>query len=129
MRIGIIGAGAIGGTLARRLTELGHQVRVANSRGPASLAAVAKATGARAVTVEDGVRRALAMAERARAPETKVDRDDRHPHAASSWHPESTRQAHSYSARLSASRWGVASDPAIARVQPSTSPTSAKSFR
>ncbi|GIF51649.1 hypothetical protein DFJ67_5936 [Asanoa ferruginea] len=34
MEIGIIGAGAIGGTLARRLGALGHHVVVANSRGP-----------------------------------------------------------------------------------------------
>ena len=34
MKIGIIGAGEIGGTLTRRLTALGHQVSVANSRGP-----------------------------------------------------------------------------------------------
>ena len=32
LRIGIIGAGNIGGTLARRLTTLGHDVAVANSR-------------------------------------------------------------------------------------------------
>ncbi|ELB94844.1 NADP oxidoreductase coenzyme F420-dependent, partial [Rhodococcus wratislaviensis IFP 2016] len=32
MRIGIIGAGQIGGTLTRRLTVLGHDVRVSNSR-------------------------------------------------------------------------------------------------
>src|SRR5437870_365878 len=56
MRIGIIGAGHIGGTLARELTELGDQVRVANSRGPASLASLAHETGARAVAVEDAVR-------------------------------------------------------------------------
>jgi len=56
MRIGIIGAGNIGGTLARKLTELGDQVRVADSRGPASLASLAKETGARAVAVEDAVR-------------------------------------------------------------------------
>ena len=31
MKIGIIGAGQIGGTLTRRLTALGHQVSVANS--------------------------------------------------------------------------------------------------
>ena len=37
MKIGIIGAGQIGGTLARRFSELGHQVSVANSRGPESL--------------------------------------------------------------------------------------------
>jgi phosphoglycerate dehydrogenase-like enzyme len=38
VKIGIIGAGQIGGTLVRRLTALGHDVAVANSRGPASLA-------------------------------------------------------------------------------------------
>jgi 8-hydroxy-5-deazaflavin:NADPH oxidoreductase len=32
MKIGIIGAGHIGGTLTRRLRALGHEVRVANSR-------------------------------------------------------------------------------------------------
>jgi predicted dinucleotide-binding enzyme len=52
MRIGIIGAGQIGGTLARRLTALGHDVSIANSRGPESLAALASETGARPVTVE-----------------------------------------------------------------------------
>jgi 8-hydroxy-5-deazaflavin:NADPH oxidoreductase len=52
MKIGIIGAGQIGGTLARRLTALGHEVSIANSRGPASLAALAKETGAKPVTVE-----------------------------------------------------------------------------
>lgn len=36
MRIGIIGAGQIGGTLTGRLAQLGHEVFVANSRGPAS---------------------------------------------------------------------------------------------
>lgn len=34
MKIGIIGAGHIGGTLTRRLTALGHQVSVASSGGP-----------------------------------------------------------------------------------------------
>ncbi|HWN20149.1 MAG TPA: NAD(P)-binding domain-containing protein, partial [Gemmatimonadales bacterium] len=56
MRIGIIGAGQIGGTLARRLTALGHEVSIANSRGPASLAALAKETGAKPVTVEQAAR-------------------------------------------------------------------------
>lgn len=50
MNIGIIGAGHIGGTLTRRLTRLGHHVAVANSRGPESLAGLAKETGAKAVT-------------------------------------------------------------------------------
>lgn len=56
MRIGIIGAGHIGGTLTRRLRTLGHDVAVANSRGPASLADLAAETGARAVTMEEAVR-------------------------------------------------------------------------
>ena len=56
MRIGIIGAGQIGGTLTRRLTKLGHQVRVANSRGPETLAGLAAETGAKPVTVQEAVR-------------------------------------------------------------------------
>jgi predicted dinucleotide-binding enzyme len=56
MRIGIIGAGQIGGTLARRLAALGHDVSIANSRGPESLAKLAKETGAKAVTVEEAAR-------------------------------------------------------------------------
>jgi 8-hydroxy-5-deazaflavin:NADPH oxidoreductase len=56
MRIGIIGAGQIGGTLARRLSKLGHEVSIANSRGPASLAQLAKETGVRPVTVEEAAR-------------------------------------------------------------------------
>jgi hypothetical protein len=55
MKIGIIGAGQIGGTLARRLTMLGHRVSLANSRGPASLATLAAETGATAVSVGDAV--------------------------------------------------------------------------
>jgi 8-hydroxy-5-deazaflavin:NADPH oxidoreductase len=53
MKIGIIGAGHIGGTLARRFAALGHDVSIANSRGPSSLSAFAKETGARAVTVAE----------------------------------------------------------------------------
>jgi predicted dinucleotide-binding enzyme len=34
MNIAIIGDGNIGATLTRRLTAVGHDVRVANSRGP-----------------------------------------------------------------------------------------------
>ena len=44
MKIGIIGAGQIGGTLTRRLTALGHEVFVANSRGPETLSALAVET-------------------------------------------------------------------------------------
>jgi len=56
MKIGIIGAGNIGGTLTRRLTELGHKVSVANSRGPETLGELAAETGAKAVTVEEAAR-------------------------------------------------------------------------
>jgi len=56
MKIGIIGAGQIGGTLTRRLTHLGHKISVANSRGPDSLSDLAAETGARAVSVPDAVR-------------------------------------------------------------------------
>jgi predicted dinucleotide-binding enzyme len=56
MQIGIIGAGQIGGTLARRLTALGHDVSIANSRGPETLAGLAGETGARPVTVEQAAR-------------------------------------------------------------------------
>ena len=53
MNIGIIGAGHIGGNLTRRLTALGHNVFVANSRGPQTLAALARETGAKPVPVEE----------------------------------------------------------------------------
>jgi predicted dinucleotide-binding enzyme len=46
MKIGIIGAGNIGGNLTRRLTALGHDVSVANSRGPETLSDLAAETGA-----------------------------------------------------------------------------------
>ena len=46
----------IGGTLTRRLTALGHEVKVANSRGPETLSELAAETGARAVTVREAVR-------------------------------------------------------------------------
>jgi predicted dinucleotide-binding enzyme len=50
MRVGIIGAGNIGGALAQRLTEVGHEVVVANSRGPDTLRELEAKTGARAVS-------------------------------------------------------------------------------
>jgi predicted dinucleotide-binding enzyme len=56
MKIGIIGAGHIGGTLTRRLTALGHDVAVANSRGPETLANLAAETGATAVTAREAAR-------------------------------------------------------------------------
>ena len=56
MKIGIIGAGNIGGNLTRRLTALGHDVSVANSRGPETLAALAEETGATPVTAAEAAR-------------------------------------------------------------------------
>lgn len=56
MKIGIIGAGNIGGALTRRFTALGHEVFVANSRGPETLGDLAAKTGAKAMTVEEAAR-------------------------------------------------------------------------
>lgn len=58
MDIGIIGSGNIGGALGRRFRELGHDVKIANSRGPESLAEFAAETGATAATVEEAARAA-----------------------------------------------------------------------
>lgn len=56
MKIGIIGAGNIGGNLTRRLTALGHDVSVANSRGPQTLTALAAETGATPVPAAEAAR-------------------------------------------------------------------------
>ncbi|MEZ0165801.1 NADPH-dependent F420 reductase [Kineococcus sp. LSe6-4] len=56
MDIGIVGAGNIGGNLTRAFTRLGHTVKVANSRGPETLADLAQETGATAVTAQDAPR-------------------------------------------------------------------------
>jgi 8-hydroxy-5-deazaflavin:NADPH oxidoreductase len=56
MKIGIIGAGNIGATLTRRLTAAGHDVSVANSRGPETLTELAAETGATAVAAADAAR-------------------------------------------------------------------------
>ncbi len=48
MKIGIIGAGMIGGTLAHLLAPLGHDVAVSNSRGPDSLQGMVAEIGPRA---------------------------------------------------------------------------------
>ena len=56
MRIGIIGAGSMGGILAHHLAKLGHQVSIANSRGPESLTALAAEIGATPVSVVDAAK-------------------------------------------------------------------------
>jgi predicted dinucleotide-binding enzyme len=52
VRIGLIGAGKIGGTLARLFVAQGHEVAVSNSRGPETLAELVAEIGpsAQAVT-------------------------------------------------------------------------------
>ena len=55
MRIGIIGAGNIGSTLARKLAKAGHSVLIANSRGPETLRSLADETEAKAVSARDAV--------------------------------------------------------------------------
>jgi hypothetical protein len=58
MRIGIIGAGHIGGTLARHFVAAGHDVAVSNSRGPDTLQAVVEELGPRgqALTAAEAAR-------------------------------------------------------------------------
>lgn len=56
MKIAIVGAGKIGGTLVRYLTAAGHEVRVANRRGPETLADLAKETGAVPATLAEVTR-------------------------------------------------------------------------
>ena len=61
MKIGIIGGGRMGGTLTRRLAALGHDVSIANSRGPETLAELAAETGAVPVSITDAGRDADVM--------------------------------------------------------------------
>lgn len=53
MNIGIIGVGNIGKTIAQRLSAAGHDVKVANSRGPETIDADVLSSGARAVTAQE----------------------------------------------------------------------------
>jgi 8-hydroxy-5-deazaflavin:NADPH oxidoreductase len=48
MRIGIIGSGKIGGTLAKRFVDAGNEVAVSNSRGPETLEDLVEELGPRA---------------------------------------------------------------------------------
>ena len=51
MVVGLLGAGRMGETLARLLAGAGHDVRLANSRGPATLADLVADIGPRAAAV------------------------------------------------------------------------------
>ncbi|SNC77568.1 hypothetical protein SAMN06265337_4159 [Hymenobacter gelipurpurascens] len=55
MKIGIIGTGPVGGSLAKNLAALGHQVKVTNTRQPAELARKAQELGASPATLQDVV--------------------------------------------------------------------------
>lgn len=55
MKIGIIGTGNIGKTLVHRLSAAGHDVKVANSRGPESIGPDILSSGGRAVTAAEAV--------------------------------------------------------------------------
>ena len=55
MKISVIGAGAIGGNLARRLSETGHEVLIADVRGPEAVSAEIIDAGVRAVDLEASV--------------------------------------------------------------------------
>ena len=55
MKIGVIGVGEIGGTLARRWSEKGHHVRVANSRGARAVRRFADQIGADAADIYEAV--------------------------------------------------------------------------
>ncbi|MFE4824833.1 NADPH-dependent F420 reductase [Streptomyces sp. NPDC056704] len=55
MKITVIGAGAIGGNLARRLSLAGHDVLVADARGPGAVTAEVLKAGARAVALDASV--------------------------------------------------------------------------
>ena len=58
MRIGIVGAGHIGGTAAKLFAKAGHQVALSNSRGPATLASLVSSIGpsAKATSVVEAVK-------------------------------------------------------------------------
>jgi 8-hydroxy-5-deazaflavin:NADPH oxidoreductase len=55
MKIGILGTGHIGKTLVRTLSAAGHDVKVANSRGPDTIEPDVLSSGARAVTAAEAL--------------------------------------------------------------------------
>jgi len=55
MKIGIIGTGSIGATLAQKLAAAGHQVKVTNTRPPEELAQQAQELGASPATLQQVV--------------------------------------------------------------------------
>ena len=56
MKIGIIGAGNIGGTLARKFVAAGHSVKLAGSKSPDSIRELAENIGAEPVAAVEAVK-------------------------------------------------------------------------
>jgi predicted dinucleotide-binding enzyme len=55
MKVGIIGAGNIGASIAQKLAAVGHEVKLANSRGPETIRDLARELGVSAVSKEAAV--------------------------------------------------------------------------
>jgi predicted dinucleotide-binding enzyme len=56
MKIGIIGTGPIGGTLAQKLSQAGHGIKVTNTRAMPELERLAASLGATAANIQDVVK-------------------------------------------------------------------------
>ncbi|MCX8526370.1 NAD(P)-binding domain-containing protein [Chryseobacterium formosus] len=56
MKIGIVGTGAIGSLLAKKLSKAGHNVKVTNTRAMPELEKIAAGLGAKAATLQDVVK-------------------------------------------------------------------------
>lgn len=56
MKIGIVGTGHIGKILVQRLSAAGHQIKVANSRGPETIESEILSDGAQAVSTAEVVK-------------------------------------------------------------------------
>ena len=52
MKVSVIGVGAIGGTIAKKLSKAGYKVSVANSRGKSSIEKFAEEIGAEARDID-----------------------------------------------------------------------------
>lgn len=56
MKLGIIGAGYVGRTIAKLAIEAGHQVMISNSRGPETLFSLRAMTGCETGTVSEAIK-------------------------------------------------------------------------
>lgn len=113
MRIGIIGSGRIGGTLTRRFSALGHDVSVANTRGPESLADLARETGATPATPEEAIRDAelVVLAIPTRAVPDVPSLDGKLVVDANNYYPRRDGQIAEIDGGMSSSRWVATQHP------------------